>query len=195
MAIRPPPMTGRRTGRRKSMLSATTSPAITAGTIRRLFCSWLRLSQRCRTCWRPFSGWRRPLPAFVAAMATILGGRTGLLVACGFPAATWNVTAGQNGFLTAALIGGTLGLMERRTALAGVCLGLLTYKPQFGLLFPNRADRRPAMAHDRGRLLRRRRSCCAVMARLWQCQLASHCALDADHQQFCRYGKVVRHSN
>jgi glycosyl transferase family 87 len=69
-------------------------------------------------------------------MATILGGRTGLLVACGFPAAIWNVTAGQNGFLTAALIGGTLGLMERRPALAGVCLGLLTYKPQFGLLFP-----------------------------------------------------------
>ena len=34
------------------------------------------------------------------------------------------------------LIGGTLGLMERRPALAGVCLGLLTYKPQFGLLFP-----------------------------------------------------------
>ena len=26
--------------------------------------------------------------------------------------------------------------MERRPALAGVCLGLLTYKPQFGLLFP-----------------------------------------------------------
>jgi hypothetical protein len=26
--------------------------------------------------------------------------------------------------------------LERRPALAGVCLGLLTYKPQFGLLFP-----------------------------------------------------------
>jgi arabinofuranan 3-O-arabinosyltransferase len=48
----------------------------------------------------------------------------------------WNVTAGQNGFLTAALIGGTLGLLERQPALAGICLGLLTYKPQFGLLFP-----------------------------------------------------------
>jgi hypothetical protein len=34
------------------------------------------------------------------------------------------------------LIGGTLALLERRPALAGVCLGLLTYKPQFGLLFP-----------------------------------------------------------
>jgi arabinofuranan 3-O-arabinosyltransferase len=46
------------------------------------------------------------------------------------------VTAGQNGFLTAALIGGTLGLLERQPVLAGICLGLLTYKPQFGLLFP-----------------------------------------------------------
>jgi hypothetical protein len=75
------------------------------------------------------------LAAYVAAMAGILG-RTGVFVALGFPAALWNVTAGQNGFLTAALIGGTLGSMERRPALAGVCLGLLTYKPQFGLLFP-----------------------------------------------------------
>jgi arabinofuranan 3-O-arabinosyltransferase len=75
------------------------------------------------------------LAAYIAAMAGILG-RTGIFVALGFPAALWNVTAGQNGFLTAALIGGTLGLMERRPALAGICLGLLTYKPQFGLLFP-----------------------------------------------------------
>jgi glycosyl transferase family 87 len=75
------------------------------------------------------------LAAYVAAMANILG-RTGIFVALGFPAALWNVTAGQNGFLTAALVGGTLGLMERRPALAGICLGLLTYKPQFGLLFP-----------------------------------------------------------
>ena len=76
------------------------------------------------------------LAAYVAAIAGILGLRTGVLFALGFPAAIWNVTAGQNGFLTAALIGGTLGLLERHPALAGVCLGLLTYKPQFGLLFP-----------------------------------------------------------
>lgn len=75
------------------------------------------------------------LGLYVAALWGILG-RTGIFVALGFPAALWNVTAGQNGFLTAALIGGTLGLLERRPALAGVCLGLLTYKPQFGLLFP-----------------------------------------------------------
>ena len=80
------------------------------------------------------------LAAYVAAMVGILGQvldrRTAVVVACGFPAGLWNVTAGQNGFLTAALIGGTLGLLERQPALAGICLGLLTYKPQFGLLFP-----------------------------------------------------------
>jgi hypothetical protein len=84
------------------------------------------------------------LAVYTAAIRHILGSRTGLAVALGFPAALWNVTAGQNGFLTAALIGGTLGLLERNPALAGVCLGLLTYKPQFGLLFPLAliADRR-----------------------------------------------------
>jgi hypothetical protein len=76
------------------------------------------------------------LAAYAATLGGMLGGRTGIFFALGFPAALWNVTAGQNGFLTAALIGGTLGLLERRPALAGACLGLLTYKPQFGLLFP-----------------------------------------------------------
>jgi arabinofuranan 3-O-arabinosyltransferase len=76
------------------------------------------------------------LAAYATAIAGILRPRTGVLFALGFPAAIWNVTAGQNGFLTAALIGGTLGLLERHPALAGICLGLLTYKPQFGLLFP-----------------------------------------------------------
>jgi hypothetical protein len=76
------------------------------------------------------------LAAYVGTITAILGGRAGVFFALGFPAALWNITAGQNGFLTAALIGGTLSLLERQPALAGICLGLLTYKPQFGLLFP-----------------------------------------------------------
>jgi arabinofuranan 3-O-arabinosyltransferase len=76
------------------------------------------------------------LAAYAATLGGILRSRAGIFVALGFPAALWNVTAGQNGFLTAALIGGTLSLLQRRPAIAGVCLGLLTYKPQFGLLFP-----------------------------------------------------------
>jgi arabinofuranan 3-O-arabinosyltransferase len=47
-----------------------------------------------------------------------------------------NTLVGQNGFLTAALIGGTLYLIPVRPVLAGICLGLLSYKPQYGLLFP-----------------------------------------------------------
>jgi hypothetical protein len=76
------------------------------------------------------------LAAYAATLAGILGARPGILFALGFPAVLWNVAAGQNGFLTAALIGGTLSLLERHAILAGICLGLLSYKPQFGLLFP-----------------------------------------------------------
>ncbi len=84
------------------------------------------------------------LCAYAATLRFILRDRAGIFLALGFPAAIWNITAGQNGFFTATLIGGTLASLERRPALAGVFLGLLTYKPQFGLLFPLAliADRR-----------------------------------------------------
>jgi arabinofuranan 3-O-arabinosyltransferase len=76
------------------------------------------------------------LPAYVAAVRAITGERIGILLACAFPGVVWNMSAGQNGFLTAALIGGTLANLPRRPLIAGVLLGLLTYKPQFGILFP-----------------------------------------------------------
>jgi arabinofuranan 3-O-arabinosyltransferase len=84
------------------------------------------------------------LCAYAATLRFILRDHAGIFLALGFPAAIWNITAGQNGFFTATLIGGTLASLERRPALAGVFLGLLTYKPQFGLLFPLAliADRR-----------------------------------------------------
>src|SRR5262249_35571689 len=59
-----------------------------------------------------------------------------IFLACAFPAVLSNVLVGQNGFLTAGLLGGTLATMERRPWLAGCFLGLLTYKPHLGLLFP-----------------------------------------------------------
>jgi hypothetical protein len=76
------------------------------------------------------------LPAYVAAVQAIIGERIGIVLALGFPGVLWNISVGQNGFLTAALIGGTLVCLERRPLLAGLFLGLLTYKPQFGVLFP-----------------------------------------------------------
>jgi arabinofuranan 3-O-arabinosyltransferase len=76
------------------------------------------------------------MPAYVVAVRAIIGERIGIVLALGFPGVLWNISVGQNGFLTAALIAGTLVCLQRRPLLAGVCLGLLTYKPQFGLLFP-----------------------------------------------------------
>ena len=76
------------------------------------------------------------LVLYAATLAAVFGSRAGIFLALGFPAALWNVTAGQNGFLTATLVGGTLVLLEQSPAAAGICLGLLSYKPQLGLLFP-----------------------------------------------------------
>jgi hypothetical protein len=52
------------------------------------------------------------------------------------PAVAVNVFFGQNGFLTAALLIGGLSSMDRRPVLAGILFGVLTVKPQFGLLLP-----------------------------------------------------------
>lgn len=47
-----------------------------------------------------------------------------------------NILLGQNGLLSAGLIGLSLACIERRPWLAGALLALLTYKPQFGVAFP-----------------------------------------------------------
>ncbi|MBC9881479.1 DUF2029 domain-containing protein [Bradyrhizobium sp. INPA01-394B] len=84
-----------------------------------------------------FIGWMiASLLPFVAVMRAIVGRRFGIMLAIAFPATFANLAVGQNGFFTASLIGGTLLLMQARPVLAGICLGLLTYKPQYGLLFP-----------------------------------------------------------
>jgi hypothetical protein len=73
---------------------------------------------------------------FALTMRAIVGRPFGWLFALAFPVVLVNTLIGQNGFLTAALVGGTLVLMPVRPVLAGICLGLLSYKPQYGLLFP-----------------------------------------------------------
>ncbi|WFU16121.1 glycosyltransferase family 87 protein [Bradyrhizobium sp. CB3481] len=73
---------------------------------------------------------------YLAVMRAIVGHNLGILIALAIPTVLMNTYAGQNGFLTAALIGGTIYLIPVRPVLAGICLGLLTYKPQYGLLFP-----------------------------------------------------------
>ncbi|HET7884663.1 MAG TPA: glycosyltransferase family 87 protein [Bradyrhizobium sp.] len=73
---------------------------------------------------------------YLAVMRAIVGRAFGFLLAAAFPVVFTNTLVGQNGFLTASLIGGTLVAMPRWPVLSGICLGLLSYKPQYGLLFP-----------------------------------------------------------
>ena len=84
-----------------------------------------------------YAGWALVsfLP-YLAAMRAIVGRWFGFLLAAAFPVVFTNTLVGQNGFLTASLIGGALVLLPRRPVLSGICLGLLSYKPQYGLLFP-----------------------------------------------------------
>ncbi len=84
-----------------------------------------------------FMGWVSiSFVPYLAVMRAIVGRPFGMVLAVAFPVVLNNTMVGQNGFLTAALIGGTLYLMPARPVLAGICLGLLSYKPQYGLLFP-----------------------------------------------------------
>jgi arabinofuranan 3-O-arabinosyltransferase len=76
------------------------------------------------------------LPLYLMTIRAIVGDRIGWLIGGAFPCLMPNIISGQNGFFTAALVGGSLALLETQPVLAGICLGLLTYKPQFGILFP-----------------------------------------------------------
>src|SRR6202022_2783993 len=76
------------------------------------------------------------LAAYLAVIRAILPRPETLLIAAAFPAVFVNIGHGQNGFLTAALLGGALHWLARRPWIAGVLIGLLAYKPQFGVLIP-----------------------------------------------------------
>ena len=52
------------------------------------------------------------------------------------PAAVFCLISGQSSFLTAAMLLTIMALLDRRPLLAGILIGLLTLKPQLGLLFP-----------------------------------------------------------
>ncbi|HXP75461.1 MAG TPA: glycosyltransferase family 87 protein [Stellaceae bacterium] len=76
------------------------------------------------------------LALYLWLIYAILPDRRAVLVAVAFTAVLVNALGGQNGFLSAALLGGGLILLETRPVAAGVLLGLLTYKPHLGLLVP-----------------------------------------------------------
>lgn len=73
---------------------------------------------------------------FLYAAATGGVERKHLLFVAVAPAVAVNVFVGQNGFFMAALLIGGLVSLDRRPVLAGVLFGILTVKPQLGLLLP-----------------------------------------------------------
>src|SRR5437763_6149668 len=80
------------------------------------------------------------VPAFAAYVLAMYAGRWREwwwgLGACIAPATGITLISGQTGFLSGALMVGGLRLLPTRPALAGVLFGLLTYKPQLGVLVP-----------------------------------------------------------
>ena len=76
------------------------------------------------------------LPLYLTTIRAIIPRKGALLIAAAFPAVFVNLTHGHNGFLSVALLGGGLVMLDRRPWLAGVLFGLVAYKPQFGLFLP-----------------------------------------------------------
>jgi hypothetical protein len=76
------------------------------------------------------------LPLYMSVLSRITRNSKAWLFAFAFPAVLLDAYVGQNGFVSAALIGAVLMSLEEDPLVSGVFLGLLAYKPQFGILFP-----------------------------------------------------------
>ncbi|MDQ3470854.1 MAG: DUF2029 domain-containing protein [Pseudomonadota bacterium] len=76
------------------------------------------------------------LSPFVWLMRRLVDRRETVLLVLAAPVTLICLTHGHNGFLTALLFGGGLMLLERRPLLAGLLIGCLIYKPQFGVILP-----------------------------------------------------------
>lgn len=59
-----------------------------------------------------------------------------LLLTLAFPGTLLNLAQGQNGLMVAALFAGAMVWLRPRPVLAGILIGLMSCKPQFGLLIP-----------------------------------------------------------
>jgi Glycosyltransferase family 87 len=71
---------------------------------------------------------------FSWTLSRVIGWEMAIFASIGTPAALFNIFLGQNGFYTAIVLAGGLMLVERRPVPAGILLGMLSCKPQLGLL-------------------------------------------------------------
>ena len=74
--------------------------------------------------------------AFFFMLSRLWSDKWALFFAASSPAVFQGVITGQNGFLTATLIMASGAFASSRPILAGIAAGLLTVKPQLGLLIP-----------------------------------------------------------
>lgn len=74
--------------------------------------------------------------ALGASVHLIRPGAPFVLAALAAPSTFICAMVGQNGFLTAGLMAGAFATLDRRPWCSGVFIGLLTYKPHFGVLIP-----------------------------------------------------------
>jgi alpha-1,2-mannosyltransferase len=65
-----------------------------------------------------------------------LGTQFGALPILAFPAMLSNLGHGQNAFLSTALFGGGVLMLDTRPIAAGLCLGALVYKPHLAIVIP-----------------------------------------------------------
>ena len=96
-----------------------------------------RFARVSSLCSRLMSAWiALTFPPIWQPCAPSSAHRAGILLACAYPGILSNLVVGQNGFVTAGLLGGSLLLLQRRPVLAGCLIGLLSFKPHLGILFP-----------------------------------------------------------
>lgn len=74
--------------------------------------------------------------AYVGVVRKLASTPQAIWLILAFPATFVNFGHGQTGFLTTALFGGAILLLERRPIAAGILIGLLSFKPHFGILIP-----------------------------------------------------------
>jgi hypothetical protein len=73
---------------------------------------------------------------YLKVLLRIAPSRQTIWLTLAFPGTFQNVIHGQNGFLSAGILGGGLLLLEDHPFVGGIVLGFLTFKPQLAVLVP-----------------------------------------------------------
>jgi hypothetical protein len=74
--------------------------------------------------------------AYIAALRKLLDWPDAIFLLLAYPGAFICILHGQNSLITAALFALGVSASARKPVMAGICFGLLAYKPQLGLLVP-----------------------------------------------------------